>query len=277
MKLYAISDLHLRYEATRAALQALRPHPDDWLIVAGDVGETEQHLRFALTILRRRFARLLWVPGNHDLWTVPPHPGEPRGVEKYERLVAICREHGALTPEDPYPEWTGEGPRAILAPLFLLYDYSFRPDDVPVDEAVEWAAEENLLCSDEVLLHPDPYPTRQAWCAARLAATEPRLRAAAAQAPLVLINHFPLRQDLAVLPRIPRFSIWCGTRATEDWHRRYRALAVVYGHLHIRRTSHRDGVRFEEVSLGYPKDWDESRGIEPYLREILPGPISSWA
>ena len=277
MKLYAISDLHLRYEATRAALQALRPHPDDWLIVAGDVGETEQHLRFALTILRRRFARLLWVPGNHDLWTVPPHPGEPRGVEKYERLVSICREHGALTPEDPYPEWTGEGPRAILAPLFLLYDYSFRPDDVPVDEAVEWAAEENLLCSDEVLLHPDPYPTRQAWCAARLAVTEPRLRAAAAQAPLVLINHFPLRQDLAVLPRIPRFSIWCGTRATEDWHRRYRALAVVYGHLHIRRTSHRDGVRFEEVSLGYPKDWDESRGIEPYLREILPGPISSWA
>jgi 3',5'-cyclic AMP phosphodiesterase CpdA len=277
MKLYAISDLHLRYEGTRRALQALRPHPDDWLIVAGDVGETEQHLRFALTILQRRFARLLWVPGNHDLWTVPPHPGEPRGVEKYQRLVAICREFGALTPEDPYPEWAGEGPRAILAPLFLLYDYTFRPDDVPVEEAVEWAAEENLLCSDEVLLHPDPYPTRQAWCAARVAAAEPRLAAAAAAAPLVLINHFPLRQDLAILPRIPRFSIWCGTRATEDWHRRHRALAVVYGHLHIRRTTHRDGVRFEEVSLGYPKDWDESRGIEPYLREILPGPISSWA
>ena len=67
MRLFAISDLHLRYERTRAALQALAPHPDDWLIVAGDVGETEQHLRFALTILKRRFARLLWVPGNHDL------------------------------------------------------------------------------------------------------------------------------------------------------------------------------------------------------------------
>ncbi|HEY8020349.1 MAG TPA: metallophosphoesterase [Thermoanaerobaculia bacterium] len=277
MRLYAISDLHLRYEVTRRALQSLRPHPGDWLILAGDVGETEQHLRFALAILERRFAQLLWVPGNHDLWTLPPHPGEPRGVEKYERQVAICREFGVLTPEDPYPEWTGEGPRAILAPLFLLYDYSFRPDEIPVEEAVEWAAEENLLCSDEVLLHPDPFPTRQAWCAARIAAAEPRLAAAAKRAPLVLINHFPLRHDLAVLPRIPRFSIWCGTRATEDWHRRYRALAVVYGHLHIRRTTHRDGVRFEEVSLGYPKDWDESRGIEPYLREILPGPIASWA
>ena len=88
----------------------------------------------------------------------------------------------------------------------------------------------------------------------------------------MIINHFPLRQDLAVLPRIPRFSIWCGTRRSEDWHRRYRALAVVYGHLHIRSTHWRDGVRFEESSLGYPQNWDDSRGIEPYLREILPGP-----
>ena len=92
------------------------------------------------------------------------------------------------------------------------------------------------------------------------------------RAPLVIVNHFPLRQDLAVLPRIPRFSIWCGTRLTEDWHVRYRAQAVVYGHLHIRATHHRDGVRFEEASLGYPQNWDAARGVEPYLRQILPDP-----
>ena len=272
MKLLAISDLHLRYEVTRKALEDLPPHPEDWLIVAGDVGETEQHLRFAWAVLKHRFARIFWVPGNHDLWTAPPHPAEPRGQEKYDRMVAICRDFGVLTPEDPYIEWPGPGPRALIAPLFLLYDYTFRPDSVPVEEAIQWAAEENILCSDEVLLHPDPYPSRQAWCAARVAATEPRLAAAAAQAPLVLINHWPLKRDLAVLPRVPRFSIWCGTQRTEDWHLRFRAQAVIYGHLHIRATKHRDGVRFEEVSLGYPQDWDARRGIEPYLREILPGP-----
>jgi predicted phosphodiesterase len=272
MKLFAISDLHLRYEVTRKALEALPPHPEDWLIVAGDVGETEQHLRFALAVLRRRFAKLLWVPGNHDLWTVPPHPDEPRGLAKYNRLVAICRDFGVLTPEDPYVEWPGPGPRCVLAPLFLLYDYTFRPDEIPVEEAIQWAAEENVLCSDEVLLHPDPYPSRQAWCAALCAAAEPRLEAAARRGPLVLINHFPLRRELAILPRVPRFSIWCGTRKTEDWHLRFGAHTVIYGHLHIRATKQRDGVRFEEVSLGYPHDWDPRRGIEPYLREILPGP-----
>jgi hypothetical protein len=272
MKLYALADLHLRYEVTRRALLALEPHPEDWLIVAGDVGETEEHLRFALALLTRRFARLLWVPGNHDLWTAPSPAETLRGVAKYERLVQVCREHGVLTPEDPYVTWPGEGPPCILAPLFLLYDYTFRPDHVPVDQAVQWAAEENLLCSDEVLLHPDPYPSRSAWCHARVREAEPRLAEAAARAPLILINHFPLRQDLAVLPRIPRFSIWCGTRLTENWHSRYRALAAVYGHLHIRATHYRDGVRFEEVSLGYPQNWDPGRGIEPYLRQILPHP-----
>ena len=110
--------------------------------------------------------------------------------------------------------------------------------------------------------------------AGRGAAAEPRLAAAAAQGPTILINHWPLRQDLAILPRIPRFSIWCGTRLTEDWHRRYRALAVIYGHLHIRSTYYRDGVRFEEVSLGYPQNYDPRRGIAPYLRLILPHPLA---
>jgi hypothetical protein len=30
-------------------------------------------------------------------------------------------------------------------------------------------------------------------------------------------------------------------------------------------------VRYEEVSLGYPRDWRSERGLEWYLREILPG------
>jgi 3',5'-cyclic AMP phosphodiesterase CpdA len=69
MKLYAIGDLHLGYEANRHALQKIPAYPDDWLIIAGDIGETEDHLEFALDTLTQRFERLLWVPGNQDLWT----------------------------------------------------------------------------------------------------------------------------------------------------------------------------------------------------------------
>lgn len=273
MRLLAISDLHLANPANRQALAELPPHPDDWLVVAGDVGETEEHLHLALTILTRRFAQVLWVPGNHDLWSVPSDPAGLRGAAKYERLVQICRRYGVLTPEDPYPLWRGLGSPCILVPLFLLYDYSFRPDDVPAEEAVAWAAESGVVCSDEFLLHPDPYPSRAAWCAARCDGAERRIAALSPALPLVLINHFPLQRDLAYLPRIPRFSLWCGTRRTESWHWRYPVSAVVYGHLHIRTTLIRDGVRCEEVSFGYPRDWDHTLGMEPYLRQILPAPV----
>jgi hypothetical protein len=42
-------------------------------------------------------------------------------------------------------------------------------------------------------------------------------------------------------------------------------------HLHIPRTTWYDGVRFEEVSVGYPREW---RRRKPYrwLRQVLPDP-----
>jgi Icc-related predicted phosphoesterase len=40
VKLWATSDLHVGFDENRRAVEALTPHPDDWLIVAGDTGET---------------------------------------------------------------------------------------------------------------------------------------------------------------------------------------------------------------------------------------------
>ncbi|HEY5003293.1 MAG TPA: metallophosphoesterase [Ktedonobacteraceae bacterium] len=285
MKLYAISDLHVGYKINRNALEALPPHPEDWLILAGDIGESQEHLQYTLDLLTKRFARLFWVPGNHDLWSTRNQQNRSnggneeerlRGEEKYLALVKICRQYGVMTPEDPYTMWTGEGGPALIVPLFLLYDYSFRPDTVAEEDAVAWAEETNVVCSDEYSLHPDPYPSRSAWCQARCLYSEQRLQEIPAGAPLILINHFPLRERLVRLKRIPRFSLWCGTKRTEDWHTRFPASVVVYGHLHMRATDYQDSVRFEEVSLGYPPQWRQEHGVEGYLREILPGPQQSF-
>lgn len=269
MKLWAISDLHVGYEDNRRAVQALPSYPDDWLIIAGDTGETPAHLEFVLRTLRRRFAQLVWTPGNHDLWTPASWTPEQRGVAHYERLVAICRKYGVLTPEDPYARWPGDGPTRAIVPAFTLFDYSFRPATVSRDHAVEWAAETGVRSADEDLLASHPYPRCDEWCAARVAATETRLASLPPDARLIVVNHFPPRRDLAVLPRIPRFSIWCGTTKTEDWHRRFNIEAVLYGHLHLRSSREIDGVRFEEVSLGYPRQWNQSLGAAHYLRQVL--------
>jgi 3',5'-cyclic AMP phosphodiesterase CpdA len=272
MKLWALSDLHVGFAENRKAIASLAAHPDDWLIVGGDLGENLDHIKFVFDTLGPKFAKLIWVPGNHELWVDPHAPAsEPRGEARYRMYVDYCRESGVISPEDPYVEWNGEGGRQLLVPMFLLYDYSFRPDHIPVEKAIEWAAEEGIAAGDEVLLDPSPHPSRAAWCHARVALTEKRL-SLAGDIPKVLINHFPLRQDIVLLPRVPRFLPWCGTRKTTDWHIRFQASIVVHGHLHVRRTCHVDGVPFVDVSFGYPRERRAERPLDSYVRQILPLP-----
>nr|WP_246423130.1 metallophosphoesterase [Roseospira visakhapatnamensis] len=280
----AISDIHLGHPENRAILDDVPPHPEDWLILAGDVGESLDHMARALEVFAPRFARVLWVPGNHELWTTTEGGVPLGGQAKYDALVAVARTWGVLTPEDPYPRWPGpppgmgpadDGP-VVVCPLFLLYDYSFRPPEVALAEMRDWAMEGHALCADETRLSPAPHPDRPTWCDARLRQTEARLAALPDGARTILINHFPLRRDLLFIHRVPRLAPWCGTVATEDWHRRYNAAVVVTGHQHVPRTDWRDGTRFEEVSLGYPREWRPRLGGPPRLtdvmREILPGP-----
>jgi hypothetical protein len=223
----------------------------------------------ALEVLVPRYGQIIWVPGNHDLWS-SASIGATAGLARYAELVAICRSMNVLTPEDPYVAWPDD-PSIVIAPLFLLYDYSFRPPGLLRSDALEWARQAGIMSMDERRLDPTPFPSCDVWCAERCAISETRLAALPPGTQTILVNHWPLRYDLARPPRIPRYSLWCGTTRTEDWHTRFRARSVVSGHLHFRTTLFRHGVRFDEVSLGYPRDWRQSRGIDWYVREILPG------
>jgi predicted phosphodiesterase len=333
-RLLAISDLHVGYPENRAYADALTPaDPADWLIVAGDVGEVFADVGFVLASLTRRFAKVIWTPGNHELWTLPSDPVALRGVARYEALVKTCQRFGVLTPEDDFPVWDGPGGPVTVAPLFTLYDYSFLPAEpatsapaaaapgtagpaadpvaavlaaidqaVPADKrptgtrptdsrptdsrptdsrptdsrqadgrqaAVAAARRAGISPADEGRLHADPYPSAAAWCRDRVAVTERRL--AAVDGPVVLVSHWPLLPAPVAALRRQAFAPWCGTTLTGGWHRRPGVLAAVYGHLHIPRTTQIDGVRFEEVSVGYPREWQRRGTAPPPPRVILGG------
>ncbi|MEU7988917.1 metallophosphoesterase [Streptosporangium canum] len=272
--LLAISDLHIGYRENRRIVEELRPaSASDWLLVAGDVSEKVADVEWALRLLADRFAKVVWVPGNHELWTHPSDPVQLRGEERYRHLVKVCGDLGVVTPEDPYPVWDGPGGPVTVAPLFVLYDYTFRvPGVASAEEALALAYEKGVVCTDEMFLHPDPHPSRPAWCSARVAETERRLAARTPGMPTVLVNHYPLVRQPTLVMRHQEFAIWCGTEQTADWHVRFDAQAVVYGHLHIPRTTWHDGVRFEEVSLGYPREWQPRTTPPGRPRRILPAP-----
>jgi predicted phosphodiesterase len=291
MRLLAISDLHVGYPENRAYADSLAPaDPDDWLIVAGDVGEVFADVGFVLASLANRFAKVIWAPGNHELWTLPSDPVAVRGVARYEALVKVCRRFGVLTPEDEFPVWVGPGGPVTVAPLFTFYDYSFAAADgaganhgadasrahpataksEPADPraaALRAADAAGIVPADEGRLSCDPYPSVADWCRDRVAATEARL--ATVDGPLVLASHWPLIPAPLGKLRHPAYAPWCGTTLTATWHTRYPVLAAVYGHLHIPRTTEYDGVRFEEVSVGNPREWRRRGAAPPPPRVIL--------
>jgi len=290
MRLLAISDLHVGYPENRAYADSLSPgDPADWLIVAGDVGEVFADVGFVLASLANRFAKVIWTPGNHELWTLPSDPVKLRGAARYQALVKVCRRFGVLTPEDEFPVWEGAGGPVTVAPLFTLYDYSFArtaaaadqppagqaaadqaaADQAAADQAAALAAARaaGIKPADEGRLHADPYPSAAAWCHDQVARTRARL--AAVDGPVVLVSHWPLRRAPAAALRQPEFAPWCGTTLTAGWHTRPQVLAAVYGHLHFPRSTSYDGVRFEEVSVGYPREWQRRGPAPPPPRVIL--------
>ena len=253
-------------------MQRLRPSSAaDWLLIAGDTGEFLADIEWALGTLSQRFERVIWVPGNHDLWTHARDPVRLRGEQRYQRLVEVCRGLGVLTPEDPFCVWAGAGvaqPSSCRCSCCMT-TRSARTGHGPRRRRWPSAYDSGVVCTDERFLYPDPYPSREAWCQARIELTERRLASLDPGLPTVLVNHFPLVREPTRVLRYPEFAQWCGTTRTAGWHLRYRAAAVVYGHLHIPRTTWYDGVPFLEVSLGYPREW-RRRGAVTIPRQVLP-------
>lgn len=271
--LYVTSDLHITQRGNADVLDGVRGESgDDWLLVAGDIAEHVPVVIDALGRLRERFARVVWVPGNHELWTTPRDPVQLRGQRRYDELVRRCRRIGVDTPEDEFPVWDDGVIARTIVPLFLLYDYSWRTaetEGLPLAAALARAREARVVCTDEFMLHPDPHRSRYEWCEQRLRVTRQRLDALPADSRTILLSHWPLHRHVTERLWYPEFAMWCGTSETADWHVRYRADICVYGHLHIPRTTHRDGVRFEEVSVGYPREWRRRDGGAVPVRRLL--------
>lgn len=248
--LWAISDVHVRFARNREVIGKLArpdsapgtPQPGDWLIVAGDVAEKIPDVVSTLRQLRERFARVIWVPGNHELFNRPSE--RLVGKARYRALVGQLRAAGIDTPEDPYPVFGG----VSICPLFTLYDYSFGP--VSLDQA-------RVRLDDAIAIAP--YVDIPAWCQERLEYSRARLDLV--RGPTILVNHWPLVIEPTRRLAQPELALWCGTVATREWPVRYHAKAVVYGHLHMPGQMMVDGIAHIDASLGYP--------FEPHRRAGL--------
>ena len=119
MRIFALSDIHADFEPNARWLRNLSFHDyqADVLILAGDVTDSLPLLEWSLQLLARRFQHVLFVPGNHELWTLRDSP-RMGSFEKFERIQEIVRNSGASMQ-------TFRTDRICIVPLQSWYDYSF--------------------------------------------------------------------------------------------------------------------------------------------------------
>ncbi len=247
-QLFALSDLHVDYDQNWKALDTLEPRAQDYLLIAGDISHKVDRFEACLKKLTQKFNTLYWSPGNHDLWEDPQ--ANISGEAKYQKLVKICQNLSVKTPEDAFDTLMLNGKKTSIATTFTAYDYSFCPPGFNPEEAIKWAYETHTRCADELRLKTAPYKSMIEWCDARISYTKTRLETI--KNDILYLNHYPIKQDLARLPLIPRFYIWCGTKKTESFLNDYPIKYVVYGHLHIPRYHEESDTHFYESSFGYP-------------------------
>ena len=91
-----MSEIHVDYKinANWIANVSVTDYRDDVLILAGDVTDSLPLFDWCLRTLVARFKRVLFVPGNHDLWVVREGI-EKTSLQKFQEVAAVVQSSGA--------------------------------------------------------------------------------------------------------------------------------------------------------------------------------------
>jgi len=239
MRIFALSDIHVDYDANARWIAALSTaeYQDDVLILAGDVSDTRRLLEWCLGTLARKFMKVLFVPGNHELWVIR----EDRGKDSLQKFDDVCR----------VVESSGASMRPFRArglailPLLGWYDYSFGE---PSEEL------RSIWMDYHACRWPDGVTDERA--AAHFSALNDGERAETGDT-VITYSHFVPRIDLMpdFIPRSSRvlYPI-LGSVRLEAHVRRLSPRFHVYGHSHLNRRVLLDGVTYINNALGYPNE-----------------------
>ncbi|XP_038895591.1 uncharacterized protein LOC120083790 isoform X2 [Benincasa hispida] len=99
LRVFVLSDLHTDYEENMNWIDSLSSvkYRDDVLLVAGDVAETISNFVSTMALLKDRFERVFFVPGNHDLWCRQEGDNYLDSLDKMSKLLDACRGLGVDT------------------------------------------------------------------------------------------------------------------------------------------------------------------------------------
>lgn len=247
MRVFALSDIHIDYDvnAKWIANLSIAEYQNDVLILAGDVTDTRRLLDWCLSTLAKRFKKVLFVPGNHDLWVIR-EDREKNSLQKFDDVCAVVESSGASM--QAFRE------RGVsIIPLLAWYDYSFgEPSEelrsIWMDyHACRWPSG---FTEKDIAAHFAAFNNKQV----SLVGDE-----------VITYSHFLPRIDLmpGFIPSAKKLLYpVLGSAQLERQLRRLNPNIHVYGHSHVNRHVKIDGVSYINNAFGSPSEtWITSKRL----------------
>lgn len=144
-RIFAISDVHIDHGPNVLKwAENISPTEfrNDILIVAGDLGDTFNAIKRGLTLFKKKFRRVFYTPGNHDMWIRPNTDDSTKkkfkdSITKLLALFDMCESIGAeMMPAEVMQD-------VYVVPLLSWWSCTFCvgdpvPDNVRYDSFCKW-------------------------------------------------------------------------------------------------------------------------------------------
>ena len=260
-QVWAISDVHIDYQENFNILTAFarRGHRLDALIIAGDVTDRLDRLQQLFETVVPCFHRVLFVPGNHELWI--RRSDFTDSLQKFEAILELCRYYGVQTE----PVKIGQFRQVWLVPLYSWYDDKQYPDHTLFHEKKAEDRTDQMWGDFFHTRWPDSLDVPIAEHFARL--NEPFL-SWDYDAPVISFSHFLPRQELIfnrhyaweelvkLFDPYPEFNFTRVAGSTRILRQieRLGSTVHIYGHQHRNRVRRLDEVTYVSHCMGYPKE-----------------------
>jgi predicted phosphodiesterase len=239
MRIFALSDLHVDYDVNAQWIDTLSQveYLNDVLVLAGDISGSVARLERCVGLLARRFKKVLFVPGNHDLWIMRGDT-QADSLDKFHRVCQIAMCNGASM--SPYHHG-----RLSIVPLLGWYDFSFGMPEAALQrswmdfQACRWPGLWSMADVTSHFLQMNNYRRHD----------DDEI--------IVSFSHFLPRLDV-IPPLVSRNQRYLlpvlGAARLEQQVRELGSAIHIYGHSHLNRSVPLDGTLYVNNAYGYPHE-----------------------